>query len=556
MLPQTIFVAARRPVNERSRRLRWGDRWALRSGWTPNRWTAVGACAAMVCAGVLSSARAESGEAGRSKLEPLPSGSFDRAAAAHLLSRAGFGGTPKEIDELHALGLDAAVDRLLDVQGDDPVGPFNATLTERLARGEFAKLSPEERMKRQREFRIKDQTQLQQLRGWWLRRMVLSPNPLEEKMTLFWHGHFATSHIDVRNSYHMYLQNETLRKGALGSFKDLVTAIAKDPAMLEYLDNNTNNRNKPNENFARELMELFTLGVGNYTEEDIKEAARALTGWTFRGNAFTFVRFQHDPGEKKVLGKKGRFTGDDVIDVIFGQPAASRFVVRKLFVYFAHESPSDDVIESLAATFRENDFAIRPVLREMFRSAEFYSERSRGTQIQSPVQSVVRTLRLLELDPGPSPVYASLAGQMGQDLFAPPSVKGWDGGQAWISTSTMFDRRNYAVVMLGLVQPDAMRRQFRLNAFGGGGGGGGLGGRFAAPPQWDAQSGAVRLLGDDANALTTEQVVDRLLERFLLVPATPEARRELIELYEKEEPSKRLTAVIHLIVSSPQYQLG
>ena len=482
------------------------------------------------------------------KLDQLAPADFDRAAAAHLLSRAGFGGTPREIEQLVELGLDGAVDRLLQTGGDDPVGDFHATITERPGRQQFVGLSAEERQKLTREHRQKDQRQFQQLRAWWLQRMVLTPHPLEEKMTLFWHGHFATSQIDVRNSYHMYLQNQTLRENAFGNFKELVTAVAQDPAMLEYLDNNTNNRNRPNENFARELMELFTLGVGNYTEEDIKEAARALTGWTLRGNEFVFTRFQHDPGEKTFLGQKGRFTGDEVIDIIFEQPAVSRFVVRKMFVYFAHEDPSDEVIDSLAATFRENDFDVTPVLAELFRSSEFYSQQSRGSQIQSPVQLVVRTLRLLELDPGTSPIYAGVAGQMGQELFAPPSVKGWDGGENWISTSTLFDRRNYPIMMLGLATPEALRRQAR-------GGQGGQGGRFSIP-QWDASSGAAQLLGKNFSQLTADEAVDRLLKRFLLVPPTDDARQKLIELYNEKQPASRLAELIHLIVSSPQYQLG
>lgn len=478
-------------------------------------------------------------------LDQLAPADFDRAAAAHLLSRAGFGGTPREIDQLVKLGLDGAVDRLLQTGGDDPVGDFQATIMQRPGPMQFMGLSSEERQKLTREHRQKDQQQFQRLRAWWLQRMVLTPRPLEEKMTLFWHGHFATSQVDVRNSYHMYLQNQTLRENAFGNFKELVTAVAQDPAMLEYLDNNTNNRNRPNENFARELMELFTLGVGNYTEEDIKEAARALTGWTLRGNEFVFARFQHDPGEKTFLGQKGRFTGDDVIGIIFEQPAASRFVVRKMFVYFAHEDPSDEVIESLAATFREHDFEIQPVLAELFRSSEFYSQRSRGSQIQSPVQLVVRTLRLLELDPGTSPLYAGVAGQMGQELFAPPSVKGWDGGENWISTSTLFDRRNYPILMLGLAPPEAIKRQAR----------GRQGGRFTMP-QWNASSGAAQLLGKNFTQLTAEEAVDRLLERFLLVPATDDAREKLIELYNEKQPASRLPELIHLIVSSPQYQLG
>ena len=482
-------------------------------------------------------------------LQQLDPADFDSAAANHLLNRAGFGGTPEQIEALHAMGLERAVARLFNGSAGDPVGDFESSAILRPERGAFRNLSEKERRQLQQKFRRADQSQFKQLQAWWFRRMVLSPHPLQEKMTLFWHGHFATSQRDVRNSHHMYLQNETLRENALGNFKELVTAVAKDPAMLRYLDNNRNTRNKPNENFARELMELFTLGVGNYTEEDIKESARALTGWTFRGNEFAFARFLHDPDEKTFLGEKGRFDGDDVIDIIFQQPAASRFIVRTLYAFYVHEEAADEVIESLAATLRENDFDVRPVMAEIFHSADFYSPRVQGSQISSPVQLLARTLRLLELDPGESPMLPYLAAQMGQDIFLPPSVKGWDGGQAWISTSTLFDRYNFAMPILGLVGNQQMRRRIP---------GGISRGMISsdALPRFKAQTGAALLLGADHEQLSTEEIVDRLLERFLLVPLPDEDRQQLVEFYDQGLPTFRLQELIHLIVSSPQYQLS
>ena len=223
--------------------------------------------------------------------------------------------------------------------------------------------------------------------------------------------------------------------------------------MLRFLDNNRNNRRQPNENFARELMELFTLGPGHYSEQDIKEAARAFTGWSFRGSEFRFIRRAHDAGKKTFMGKTGNFDGDDVIDIIFEHPEASRFVVRKVFVYFVHEDPPEDVIESMASTFRRSGFEMKPVLSELLRSPEFYSERARGSQIKSPVQLVAGTMRLLEIDPASSAAPAGIAGRMGQNLFAPPNVKGWSGGTAWVTSSNLLSRHNIARTLISPPRP-------------------------------------------------------------------------------------------------------
>jgi uncharacterized protein (DUF1800 family) len=497
------------------------------------------ALAALLVVGALAPLRGEGVEPALPALDP---GAFDRDAAAHLLSRAGFGGTPAEIDALQALGLDRAVDALLDGTAlgarPDP-GSLHATPAARPPRAELAGLSREERQKKLREAARSDGAQLQALRAAWVRRMVLTRHPLEEKMALFWHGHFATSQKEVRSSFHMYRQNELFRSRALGSFRELTRAVAKDPAMLEYLDNARNRKGRPNENFARELLELFTLGIGNYTEDDVKEAARALTGWTLRENEFFFNRRAHDAGDKLFLGRKGAFTGDDIVDIIFEQPAASRFIARKLFVYFAHEDPPAEAVEALAATLRGNGFEVRAALGRLFRSAEFYSPRSRGTRVKSPVELVVGTLRLLGVDPGDSAFAAAAAGRMGQELFLPPSVKGWDGGQAWISTKTLFDRYGFGRAVLGLDAGGARRAR---------------GGPPA--PRWDPAAGAAAILGSDAGTLPAEEVVTRVARRFLIVPLSAEARGQLVSFYAGAAPGTRLAELIHLVLSSPEYQMG
>jgi hypothetical protein len=261
-----------------------------------------------------------------------------------------------------------------------------------------------------------------------------------------------------------------------------------------------------------------------------------------------FLEASHDPGEKTFLGKSGRFTGDEVIDIIFQQPAASRFIVRKLFAFFAHEDPPAPVVEALAAILRENDFQLRPVLARLFRSAEFYSPRSRASQIKSPVQLVVGTLRLLKLDPGESPAFAGLAGRMGQDLFLPPNVKGWDGGKAWISTSTLFDRYNFSSPLLGLeggrpqpVKPVKGERPVVRPG-------------DRRMPRWDPLEGGKEVLGGDPQSLAAGEVVDRVLRRFLVAPVSEDEKKKLVDFY-SGAGNRRLPELIHLVFSSPQYQL-
>jgi uncharacterized protein (DUF1800 family) len=382
-------------------------------------------------------------------LAPLPAAEWTRAQAAHLLRRAGFGGTPAEIDALHARGLDGAVEWLVDFRAiPDPLPRFPYRHTGPPAKGlDMAAMSPAERRARFKEWRRDDVWQCQQVKAWWLDRMVRSPRPLQERLTLFWHGHFCSGMRDVRNSFQLLLQNQRLRSFAAGSFRTLLREIARDPAMLEYLDNKTNRQEHPNENFAREVMELFVLGIGHYTEQDIKEAARAFTGWTSAGNQFVVRERWHDDGEKTVLGRTGRFTGDDVLEILLAQPSAAEHVAGKLFRHFAHEAPAPAVVQGLAATLRANDWQLRPMLRQLFRSRAFYDPRAVGTQIKGPIDLVVGLCRAMGVTRVPEGVGIVLCGgaaQIGQELLEPPNVKGWAGGRDWISTSTLLGRYNLA----------------------------------------------------------------------------------------------------------------
>lgn len=373
---------------------------------------------------------------------------WNRELAAHLLNRAGFGSPPAEIDRFADAGLHRAVEVLL--QGEDPAAvpipswaDAHALEQEREDRAGMRRMEGGEKQQAMREvFQKRERARLMDLRAWWLHRMRTAPHPLQEKMTLLLHGHFATAFIKVRSAYAMFLQNQTFRSHALGNWKDLVHAIARDPAMLIYLDGIQNTRNAPNENFAREVMELFTLGEGHYTEQDITEAARAFTGWRFDRRTFTidYLEQRHDPGRKAFLGRKGNFDGDDIIDQIFKQDQAAVWVAQKLWTFFAYENPEPAVVKGLAGVLRDHRFELKPALEAIFTSRAFYAERAYRTQVKSPVQWLIGTVRMLEA-PLPEPGVAQrLLASLGQDLFEPPNVKGWDGGIAWMTAASLAQR--------------------------------------------------------------------------------------------------------------------
>jgi uncharacterized protein (DUF1800 family) len=362
---------------------------------------------------------------------------FDEAR--HLLSRTGFGGTPDEIRGLIAMDRAAAVSQILNV-------PSNKTQT---APPRWVhRLPPLPRERRQwserdrRAFREERKEESLELKGWWYREMIASRSPLLERMTLFWHNHFTSSLQKVKWPPYLYWQNLLLRLHALGSFRDLLIAIAKNPAMILYLDTQTNRKDHPNENFARELFELFTLGEGHYTERDIKEAARAFSGWHIdhRTGAFRIDLFQHDDGKKLVFGKSGAFDGDDIIALTIEQPQTARYVVEKLWREFISDQPDPVEVDRLAALFRAERYEIVPLLRALLLTDHFWRPEQRGALIKSPVELMVGTIRLFGLpldDPLPLIRYGR---KLGQDLFDPPNVKGWSGGTRWITSSTLLER--------------------------------------------------------------------------------------------------------------------
>jgi len=362
--------------------------------------------------------------------------------ARHLLNRTGFGATDAEVREFARLERDQAVDRLLSTARREPFVPppeFVDAPFEPYYR--FNQMSVEERRAAQRKLFEQGFA----LRAWWLAEMIATPSPLTERMTLFWHGHFATSQQKVRASQLMYRQNALLRREALGNFATLLHAVAKDPAMLVYLDNAGSRKQAPNENFAREVMELFTLGEGHYGEQDVKEAARAFTGWSLDRDTgeFTFRPLWHDYGDKTVLGKSGNFDGDQVIDILLARPEAAQFIAGKLWREFVSREPDAREVARWAAVLRDARYEVKPLLRTILTSQAFWSPQNRGALIKSPVDLVVGTMRTFDIRPVDLRPAVFAVATLGQNPFAPPNVKGWPGGDAWINSSTLLGRKQW-----------------------------------------------------------------------------------------------------------------
>lgn len=386
-------------------------------------------------------------------LKPLSASRWDYTTAAHLLNRAGFGGTPEQVEKLVSLGHEGAVSYLVDYEKisdpkEDPSWAHpDPGRAERRRAIRMATADQRQAMQKQENMMLRDQ--MLELRGWWLDRMAKGPRPFQEKMTLFWHGHFATSVEKVRDPYYMWRQNEMFRRLATGNWLDLLTEAGKDPAMLIWLDQAQSRKEHPNENFAREVMELFALGQGHYTEKDITEAARALTGWSLDPDAQAFMErpFIHDRGEKTIFEQTGNFDGNDFIGQIVAQPQAAIFITGKLWNFFAGEMPSPELNAGLADLFRSGGNHFKPLMRIIFSAEEFYEPSVIRNQVKSPVQWLVGTVRMLECELPPPLISTNLLRSLGQDIFAPPNVKGWDGGLAWITTNNLLARYNEAAML-------------------------------------------------------------------------------------------------------------
>jgi uncharacterized protein (DUF1800 family) len=475
----------------------------------------------------------------------------EREKGAHLLRRFGLGASETELDfYLQGSGLSGAIQKLLDYEKVEE----NFDL-------------PLEKLANQN-----GQINMPAVQLWWMVRLLATRRPLQEKMTLFWHDHFATSASKVVGPPLMHGQNELLRQHATGRFGTLLLEASKDPAMLFWLDNQYNVKGKPNENFAREIMELFTLGIGHYSEKDIQEVSRAFTGWSIgrpqerrrpgtdqppvqqvrRNAAFVFRQNLHDDGPKEFLGNRGRFGGEDVCGILTGHPQTARYLATKIWEWFAYPNPAPTLIDGLAKKFRDSGMEIKALLRAVMESPEFYSDKAERAVYKTPVDFVVPTLRQLGVGEA---LMAQIKGQeevprgrlipavaaqqstkaMGMELLFPPDVAGWDGGAAWISSATMVERIQWADRLFGVgAAGRSQRAQIRFPAY--------------------------SILSSDPSP---KGIVDKLTSVFD-APASDAKKPLLLQAAEKES-SGRLTpqnanqvaaTVTRLIFGSPEFQMA
>ena len=492
--------------------------------------------------------------------------------AAHLLNRAGFGGSPSEIKTLHSLGREKAVESLIAPAEPPDAFPLPAWSNDEQALADMRErmeqrktvqqamrdLPPEEAEKTKREankeMQMENRRHALEGQGWWFRRMLKTAAPLREKMTLFWHDHFATSIQKVKQPVLMVRQNELFRHHAFGSSKDLTQAILMDPAMMLYLDTQSSKKGMPNENFAREVMELFTLGEGNYTEQDVREAARAFTGYQLNriNGKVVHNKRQWDPADKTVFGKTGPFTGKDIINLIFEKKEAARFMSKKLWEFFVYENPSTAALDALTASFQQANFQTGPLLREIFLSREFYSESAIRSQIKSPVQYLIALLKQLEVADPPAGFPITAQQQLGQILFAPPNVAGWDWGQAWINTNTLLTRYNLAGFLTkGAGGSDETMAGERVKTPGMAPGPKRMGRGWQGP---DYGKIAPRPLRENP-----AELVDSLVFRFFQGPLPNKTRGSFIEYATAKKgavfTNTETAELCHLMLSTPRYQL-
>jgi uncharacterized protein (DUF1800 family) len=562
---------------------------------------------------------------------------WNREKAAHLLSRAGFGGTPEDIGRLSALSPSAAVHSLVyfdqvdnshlphfDHSGihDPALEPFpesRPAATER-AKKTGVSMGVRARPGGNRPLQPVTNTFFYWLRAsvletnrvayWWANRMLSSNAPLQEKMALFWHGHFAVNEDKVRDYRKLLIQLQLFQNTGLGSFRDLTVAVAQDPAMLCFLDARKNVKGAPNENFSREIMELFTMGVGHYTEKDVREAARAFTGWDYVDTRFVVKDDQHDDGQKTFLGQTGDFDGAQIVDIIMQQPATADFIAGKLYRFFVRDDLSPKLQAQLGDALRRNNYQVAPFLEMLFLSRDFYSDASMGAVIHSPVSLAISTYRKLGQTAVPGvPDFNSATNALGQRLLGPPTVAGWAEGRAWITPGLLLERGNFARDVLfpdinflppdrynpsgeirrvadnirngqditkatsqadGVVVAESNAAADRNEDFNT---------RYASFRGWQMAIQRVKAIPRDTARLdlsamvrqnklaTTTQTVDYFLRRFMSVQPGTEARMRLIAFLDQDlatsdiavadsymEDSLRVLA--HLIMSLPEYQLS
>ncbi|MBC5816535.1 MAG: DUF1800 domain-containing protein [Candidatus Eremiobacteraeota bacterium] len=400
------------------------------------------------------------------------SGPWNTRLAAHLLRRAGFGGSPDDVRRLAGMNVHDAVESFIHFPptagSPAPAGIFDPYAQgilplQRGGRGMGMQMDDTARRDKLKDIRRQSRQSIIALQKWWIDRMVTTPAPLQEKMTFFFHGHFTTAAIQkgVWPSY-VYNQNQLFRDHALGNLRDLTLAVSKDPGMLLYLDNARSAAAHPNENYARELMELFTLGHGNYTEQDIRESARAFTGWSVnpRDGQFLEVARMHDNGTKQFMGRRGNFSGEDIVNIIFQQPASAKFFASELLSFFVYNDPEPQLVDAVAGLLKQHDYNLAPVMSRLLMSNVFFSDRAYRALVKSPVEFVVGSYKVFGLKETDRSAQQALM-QMGQILFYPPNVAGWPGGTNWLTSQMMIARENFAT---GLVNSQMMAQSSWLTA--------------------------------------------------------------------------------------------
>ncbi len=570
-------------------------------------------------------------------LAPIGPGDWNYERAAHLLERAGFGGTPEQVEALAAMTPEEAVLHFVDFHPIDnshlrpfdhsgihdsglepfpPSRPATTDLAKETGEALGIKVKPSGNRRLQpvvnKFFYWLRASVLETNRVgyWWANRMVATNHPLEEKMALFWHGHYAVNEGKVRDYRKMLNQLGLFYQHGTGNFRNLMVAVAQDPAMLSFLDAGVNVKGAPNENFAREIMELFTMGVGNYTETDIREAARAFTGWNYEDLTFVVNEDKHDDGGKTVLGETGNFDGVDVIDIILRQQVTADHLAGKIYRYFVRQELSPELQPKLGSVLRDANYEIAPLLQTIFLSKDFYSPPSIGTYLRSPVQLAISTFRKLGLEEVPGvPDFNRATSALGQFLFRPPTVAGWAHGRSWITPGLLLERGNFIRDILfpdiNFLPPDRYNGSATIRAvadniargydiatstmpdtgeivaesnmmadrdedfntrYGSFRGWQMAIQRVKPIPRHTAQVNLTRMILGE-NLTNTEQVVDYLIHRFMRVAPGADKRRMLIDFLTDElgtgdiggaesylEDPLRL--LLHLIMSEPEYQLS
>ncbi len=473
-------------------------------------------------------------------MKPYQPKNYSFEDAAHLLRRAGFGGTPEEIKKLQALGPELAVEQLLAFSDNDQTGdnPHDIEKTFRdYLEVNVGKIGG-----------VHGATVLT-LQGWWLHKMINTNQPLKEKLALFWHGHFATGQDKVRNAFALQQQNELFRRMGTGKFDALTLQVAKDPAMLRYLDNNDNVKAHPNENFARELMELFTMGVhGGYSEKDVQESARAFTGWTFKGGGnkdardyksaeFMFVPKNHDTGTKTFLGQNGNFDGADIVKMVTYHPSSAKFITEKIWRYFVSEELPENIHNDLIQVWTSSKLDIRQLLRFILTSEEFYAPQNRNNLIKSPLEYMIGSLRSVnaKLVLEQELALVNLLASQAQIPFYPPNVKGWDGGLEWIADTTLLNRIQFIGTISG--GKLAMRPRFKNDK------------PEKMPPQPIA--GLSFPLGN-----TLEQTINMIGKTFLGEQPTGVLRKALETFAKGRNTPEIAKGLSYIVMISPHYHLA